>query len=70
MPPQQQWQSRAVQQQNLFSHEPEIVGEEVSTRERVTSGYEAYQGYIPEIAVHRERYQDRDGDFVMEDAWF
>ena len=45
-----------------------MVGEKVSTRDQ-RSGYQAYQGYVPEFAVHRERNQDRDGDFVMEDAW-
>jgi hypothetical protein len=57
--PQQQWQGL------------EMVDEEVSTREQVPlSGHKAYQSYVPEFAVPKERNQDLDGDFVTEDAWY
>ena len=57
--PQQQWQGLGM------------VDEEVSTREQAPlSGYQAYQSYVPEVAVPREGNQDCDGDFVMEDAWY
>ena len=44
-----------------------MVGEEVSMRD---SGYQACQGYVPEVCAWRERNQDRDGDLVMLDAWY
>ncbi|KAN0099725.1 hypothetical protein V8E51_013500 [Hyaloscypha variabilis] len=71
-PPQQQWQpSGAVQVPQQQWQGLGMVDEEVSTREQAPlSGYQAYQSYVPEVAVPRERNQDRDGDFVMEDAWY
>jgi hypothetical protein len=60
---------------------PELIGEEVSTRPPYPhpvqyaatergGGYKAYYGYIvPEVACERSKLLDRDGDYIMGNAW-